>query len=60
MVCKERHVVPTSDGGWNVKKPHADKASVDTNTKAESVGRTPEICIEAGAESIIYGRHGKI
>ena len=44
MARKERHVVPESKGGWDVKKPHAERASVHCDTKAEAVDLARDIC----------------
>jgi hypothetical protein len=38
MPRKDRHVVPDPQGGWNVEKPHAERASEHCGTKAESKG----------------------
>lgn len=60
MSRKERHVVPAKEGGWDVKKPHAERASSHSDTKAEAVERAREICINQGAECVIHGKDGKI
>lgn len=60
MTRNERHVVKNSEGGWDVKKPYAKRASCHTETKAESIGRAREICIKEKAELVIHGEDGKI
>lgn len=56
-----RHVVPNSGGGWDVKKPGADRASAHENTKAEAEARAKEIVRNAGGgEVVIHGRDGRI
>lgn len=56
-----RHVVPNSDGGWDVTKPRAERASAHTNTKAEAEARAKEIVRNAGGgEVVIHGRDGRI
>ena len=34
---KNQHVVPNSNGGWNVKGAGNSKATAHTNTKSEAV-----------------------
>jgi len=60
MARKERHVVKNPDGGWDVKKPHAERASSHADTKAEAVDRAREICRNEKAECVIHGKDGKI
>lgn len=56
-----RHVVPGENGGWDVKKPGASRASAHTNTQAEAIGRAKEIVGNAGGGEVrIHGRDGKI
>ncbi|MHC1687108.1 MAG: DUF2188 domain-containing protein [Methanothrix sp.] len=44
MARKERHVVPDQQGGWDAKKPHAERASAHCDTKAQAVDRARDIC----------------
>lgn len=60
MVREERHVVKNPKSGWDVKKPHAERASSHADTKAEAVDRAREICINEKAECVIHGMDGKI
>ena len=60
MTRKERHVVKNPEGGWDVIRPHAERASSHTNTKAEAIERAREICINEKAECVIHGEDGKI
>jgi len=60
MARKERHVVQNPGGGWDVKKPHAERSSSHSTTQAEAIDRAREICINQGAECIIHGKNGKI
>lgn len=56
-----RHVVPSSDGGWDVKKPEAGRVSAHTNTKAEAEARAREIVRNAGGgEVVTHGLNGRI
>jgi predicted RNase H-like HicB family nuclease len=60
MTRNERHVVKNPDGGWDVKKPHAERASSHSDTKAEAIDSAREICINQKAECIIHREDGKI
>ena len=46
MASKERHIVPDLQGGWDVKKPYAERASISMHcdTKAEAVDLARDIC----------------
>ncbi len=57
----KRHVVPNRDGGWDVKKPGASRASAHTTTQAEAERRAKEIVRNAGGGEVrIHGRDGRI
>jgi hypothetical protein len=60
MSKKSHHVVPGPDGGWNVKKGDALRASRHFETKkdAESWGR--RISRQEGSELVIHKRDGTI
>jgi hypothetical protein len=60
MARKERHVVKNPEGGWDVKGPHSERASIHADTKAEAVDCAREICINQKAECVIHGKDGKI
>lgn len=57
---KTHHVVPSSEGGWNVQKGGASRASkhFDTKKEAESWGR--EVSRNQKTEFLIHGKDGKI
>ncbi|EOE6415239.1 DUF2188 domain-containing protein [Enterococcus hirae] len=57
---KNQHVVPNSNGGWNVKGAGNSKATAYTNTKSEAVKIAREISKNQGSELFIHGRDGKI
>jgi predicted RNase H-like HicB family nuclease len=58
---ERRHVVPNADGGWDVKKPGADRASSHHDTQGEAEQRAKEILGNAGGgEAVIHDRGGKI
>ena len=57
---KQHHLVPNPQGGWDVKRAGAGRASARAQTKqeAENIGR--EISRNQGTEFIIHGKDGKI
>ncbi|HBK4052791.1 TPA: DUF2188 domain-containing protein, partial [Enterococcus faecium] len=55
---KNQHVVPNSNGGWNVKGAGNSKATAHTNTKSEAVKIAREISKNQGSELFIHGRDG--
>lgn len=56
-----RHVVPARGGGWDVKKPGSDRASVHTATQADAVARARRIVANnGGGEVRIHGQDGRI
>lgn len=61
MSDNDRHVVPHADGGWDVKAPHAERASSHHDTQAEAIVRAREIVENAGGgELITHGMDGRI
>ncbi|MHA6766999.1 DUF2188 domain-containing protein [Sphingobium ummariense] len=54
------HVVPNPDGGWDVKRGGASRASVHTDTKQQAVDRGREISRNQGTELRIHNKDGKI
>lgn len=61
MPRKSVHVIPNnSQGGWNVKKSGAQRASVHTDTKADAIKMGRVISQRSGSEFIIHGKDGKI
>jgi len=61
MAKTTRHVVPSPKGGWNVKKPGADRASSHHNTQREAEARAKDIVANAGGGEVrIHGRDGRI
>lgn len=56
-----RHVVPGQNGGWDVRKPGANRASAHTDSQAEAIARAKEIVSNAGGGEVrTHGRDGKI
>lgn len=60
MARKTHHVVPSSNGGWDVKRGGASRASVHTDTKAEALKAGREISRHQRTEFVIHGTDGKI
>lgn len=57
----ERHVEPNPNGGWDVTKPDASRASSHHDTQAHAVDRAREIVHNSGGgEIVIHGRDGRI
>ena len=54
------HIVPDSDGGWNIKKGGSGRSSGHFNRKSDAVDRGREISKNQGTEFYIHGRDGKI
>ena len=60
MSRPSHHLVPDSNGGWNVIRGGSDRASAHANTKAEaeSIGRT--ISQNQKTEFVVHGKDGRI
>ena len=57
---KSHHVVPNSEGGWDIKKGGADHASKHCDTKNEAIDKARIISQNQGTELYIHGKDGKI
>jgi antitoxin HicB len=56
-----RHVVPNSQGGWDVMTPGESRFSSHHRTQSEAEARAKEILRnDVGGEAVIHGRDGKI
>ena len=60
MTKKTHHVVPNSNGGWDVKKGGSEKASNHFDKKSDAVDKGREISRNQGSEFYIHGKDGKI
>jgi predicted RNA-binding Zn-ribbon protein involved in translation (DUF1610 family) len=60
MSRKTHHVVPSPNGGWNVKKGGAERASIHTETKQQAVDAGRQISRNQGTEFVIHGQNGRI
>ena len=57
----QRHVVQHADGGWAVKKPHAERVSSRHQTQAQAQTRAKEILSHGGGgEAVTHKRDGSI
>lgn len=56
-----RHVVPSENGGWDVRAPGASRSSNHLDTQAEAIDRARDIVRNAGGgEVVIHGRDGRV
>jgi hypothetical protein len=60
MTRKTHHVVPNSDGGWDVKKGGGDRSSGHFDRKQDAVDRAREISRNQSTELVIHNKDGKI
>lgn len=61
MPRNQRHIVPNPDGGWDVRKPSASRASSHHRTQAEAESRAKQILgRDGGGEAVIHDRRGRI
>jgi hypothetical protein len=57
----DRHVVPSRDGGWDVRRPDGDRASSHHDTQKDATDRARAIVSNlGGGEVVIHGKDGKI
>lgn len=57
---KTHHVVPNPDGGWDVKKGGASRASSHHDTKRDAIDRGREISRNQNTEFRIHNKDGRI
>lgn len=60
MPREEHHIVPNENGGWDVKRNGADRASVHTDTKQEAIDKGRVISRNQATELVIHNKDGKI
>ena len=58
--ANQHHLVHNPDGGWDVKRPGAARASVHAETKAEAERLGREISRNQRTEFFLHDRHGVI
>lgn len=54
------HIVPNPDGGWDVRRGGASRASAHLDTKLEAVDRGRDISRNQGTELRIHNKDGRI
>ena len=60
MARKTQHVVPDPDGGWNVKKGGAKRASKHFDKKADAENWATDVAKNQNSELIIHKKDGTI
>lgn len=61
MSANRRHVTPNRDGGWDIRKPGATRASSHHQTQGEAERRAKQILgNDGGGEAVIHNRRGQI
>jgi hypothetical protein len=61
MARNQRHVTRHPDGGWQVRKPGATKASARVDSQRQGIGRARTILSnDGGGELIIHRPNGRI
>ena len=60
MPRKSHHVVPDSDGGWNVKKGGAERASKHFDRKQDAVDYGRKVSQNQESELVIHRKDGTI
>ena len=61
MARNQRHVVRNPNGGWDVKKPGAQRASAHLPTQSAAEQRAKQILgNDGGGEAVIHNRRGQI
>ena len=60
MAKNTRHVVPSSNGGWSVRKAGAERASKNFDTQAAAVDYGKEKAKKDSSDLFVHGRSGKI
>ena len=60
MARNSIHVTHSKQGGWNVRKAGASRASAHFDTKDNAVDRARELSRNQHAELVIHGKDGKI
>lgn len=57
---KQHHVVPSTNGGWDVRKSGASKASGHYDTKKDAIDHARKISQNQGTELFIHNLDGRI
>lgn len=60
MSRKTHHVVPSSSGGWNVKRGGAERASGHFDKKVDAINYGRGVSQNQGTEFLIHNLNGQI
>jgi hypothetical protein len=60
MARKTHHVVPSPDGGWDIKRGGVERASGHFDRKTDAIDKGREISRNQNTELIIHNSDGKI
>lgn len=60
MAAKSTHVVPNKNGGWDIKRSGAKRASGHFDTKKEAVSHARELSRKHRTELVIHNKDGRI
>ncbi|MBM2830120.1 MAG: hypothetical protein HW411_910 [Gammaproteobacteria bacterium] len=60
MNRREHHVVPSTNGGWNIKKGGGQRASGHYDIKTDAISAAREISRHQHSELVIHNRNGRI
>ena len=60
MVKKSHHIVPNPNGGWNVRKGGAVRASKHFETKEKAVTYGREVSKNQGSRLVVHKKDGTI
>lgn len=59
-MSNSQHVTKHRNGGWQVKKANASKATRRTSTQAEAITIARNIASNNNQELVIHGKNGRI
>ena len=60
MNTKSTHIVPNTNGGWDIEQSNAQRSSGHFNTKQEAVERGRTISKNQKTEFVIHNQNGRI
>ncbi len=60
MPREEHHIVYNPNGGWDVRRDNAKRASAHADTKEEAIKKGRDISKNQGTELIIHRKDGRI
>ncbi len=60
MSKKSTHVVPSSDGGWDIKQSGGKRSSGHFDTKQNAVDRARQISQNQETELVVHNKNGQI